>query len=139
MQKIHTVKPDSLKCTQCQIGFKSQELLIDHRLNVDCKICCPDCDEVFEKKVHRGAHQVKAYTKQYSDYLKKGTGSLDPQLMTWIQRNTDRFMLGRQNPKVNAVLELGQWYIMFCALSSPAEMVEHPCKSLPYKHLCTLS
>jgi hypothetical protein len=136
--------------------------LIDHRLNVDCKICCPDCDEVFEKKVHRGAHQdtihqhasqlelndakwipinqaVKAYTKQYSDYLKKGTGSLDPQLMTWIQRNTDRFMLGRQNPKVNAVLELGQWYIMFCALSSPAEMVEHPCKSLPYKHLCTLS
>jgi uncharacterized C2H2 Zn-finger protein len=157
MQKIHTNKPDLLKCIQCQVGFKNQASLADHNTNVDCQIRCPDCDEVFDKKAQRIAHHnrihphanllelndyrweklnqaVKAHTKACTEFLKKGTGSLDPLMMAWIHRNTPRFMEGRLAYKVNPLLELGQWYVMFCALSSVENMVEHPCEySIPSK------
>jgi hypothetical protein len=157
MQSHHTKNPkklNPLQCTRCQEGFKNQDLLKRHEMNVDCPIRCPDCPEEFEKKALRQAHQeerhlgeidelrfmeiddamekkIKENLKGYVDSLKKGKGSIDETREKWIEVNTHRYMIGRSS-KPNPKLELGQWYIIYRTLASDAEVPEHPCKISAY-------
>jgi hypothetical protein len=150
MQSHHTKKSNLLQCTRCQEGFKNQDLLKSHEMNVDCPIRCPDCREEFPKKSIRQTHQeerhiaetkesrfmeidddmdkkIKESFKAYADSLKKGKGYIDPIREQWVEANTDRYMIGRSS-KHNPKLELGQWYIIFSTLTSGAKVPEHPCK-----------
>lgn len=152
MQNLHTKKLDSLKCSDCQDVFKNQSLLKAHTKTVDCPIRCPDCGETFDKKSMRTVHQDERHSgvermsdfmqiddavwRKIKDNVKKFTASPKPgepghdpnsKIAKWIAKNTPRYMMGRtEDAKAN--FELGQWYTMFCTLSSPENIPEHPCK-----------
>jgi len=75
--------------------------------------------------------EMKKNLKAYGESLKnekKGKGRIDPAMEKWIEKNTDRYMVGRTKP--NPKLELGQWYILFTTLSLEG-VPEHPCKFAP--------
>ena len=120
-------------------------------MNVDCPIRCPECSEEFELKAMRQAHQeqthppeakeskfmeideakekqIKDNLKAYVDSLKKGKGRIDPDLEQWVEANTNRYMVGR-NEKANPKLELGQWYTICSTLFG--EVAQHPCNFAP--------
>ena len=156
MQSHHTKKVkkvNPLQCSDCQDKFQNQEELKSHKLDVDCPIRCPDCFETFEAKAKRTDHQkeqhqeeetelafreidevmwkrIKDNLKAYLDVVKKGPkgkGRSDPELDSWVEANTPRYMIGRSS-KTNPRLELGQWYTIFKTLAPSAEILKHPCK-----------
>lgn len=74
--------------------------------------------------------ESKKSLKAYLDVVKKGPkgkGRNDPELDSWVEANTPRYMIGRSS-KTNPRLELGQWYTIFKALVPSVEILEHPCK-----------
>ncbi|KAH8590140.1 hypothetical protein B0O99DRAFT_311107 [Bisporella sp. PMI_857] len=161
MKSHHTVKRSKanlLQCSRCQKTFKSKEKFDDHEVNDDCPIRCPICNMEFEQKSFRQTHRIKDHNEENSKLLefieidehldkklrealkawgdsvknKKGKGATDPAMEEWIERNIQRYMIGRQ-PTANARLELGQWYTMFQTLSArdvpkdvPEVVPEHP-------------
>lgn len=76
--------------------------------------------------------KIKTNLKAYTDSLKKGKSRSDPELEKWVDKNTERFMVGRS--KANPKLELGQWYIYFKTLAPEKDVTDHPCKNpnLPF-------
>lgn len=152
MSSHHRKKPDSLKCSGCQKDFKDSNSLKEHNKTEDCEICCLYCEETFEKKTARTAHQNEKHPdgadtslfkeiddetwkrlndnlKTFTESLRKGKGPVDPNRITWIEKNTERYMDGRPS-NANPILELGQWYIVFKALSLQEHIPEHPCENL---------
>lgn len=158
MQNVHTKpvkKVNPLQCTRCQVEFGTTEEFQTHELNVDCAVTCPECGEVFTTKALRQEHQkeshpeeeidrvlrelddnswrvIKDALKLYTDIVKgkksKSAGDLDTDREDWVQSNLLRFEAGRSNTKVNARLELGQWYTIFTTLAPTVTISEHPCK-----------
>jgi hypothetical protein len=74
---------------------------------------------------------LKKCLQKYTSALKKGKAAEDRARDEWVEANTRQFMVGRSEAKINPLLELGQWYVVFTTLFPRAPIPESPCKSLP--------
>lgn len=119
--------------------------------NVDCPVRCAECKQEFNSKPARKTHhdkehavsdanqidityiddekyaEMKSLLKAYSESLRKGKRTQNPQLENWILNNTEAFLQGR-DPEINPQLQLGQWHIMFTTLFPGSAVPEHPCR-----------
>ncbi|KAG9237273.1 hypothetical protein BJ875DRAFT_454239 [Amylocarpus encephaloides] len=151
MASHHKQKPDELKCSGCKQDFANPKSLKEHTDTTDCVICCPDCNETFFKKTDRTAHQnanhsdggksvfykeldeklwekLKDALKTFAISIQRGKASEDPSLAKWVEKNKERYMIGRSS-NANYLLELGQWYVAWDTLRpllSEEYVPEHP-------------
>lgn len=149
MSSHHRKKTYAFKCELCQEVFENKELFRTHTSTVDCDICCPECDQKFEKKAMRLSHQeimhpeggksvlykelddtvwrrLKDELKAFQDLIRRGA-PLDPGLEKWVVKNTERWQKGRAR-SANPTVELGQWYIAWGVLNLQGNIPDHPCK-----------
>jgi len=147
----HRKKTYEFRCSNCQQDFENEELLKNHTMRVDCVICCPECEEKFAQKSMRTSHQEEMHSnggrsvtymeldddlwkilkdklKAFTDSIKRGSATIDPELLKWVAKNTPRYEQNR-DATASPLHDLGQWYITFHTLNFQADIPDHPCES----------
>jgi len=125
--KDHTRDDDCpTRCSEqgCDVEFGSKKDRKAHMSEKHHNILHPGVSEM-DEKMHRA---LRERLKKYTESLKKGEAASDKALWDWVTANTDEFKAGRET-KINAWLELGQWYVMFATLFPSMQVPKDPCKS----------
>ncbi|KAK4444359.1 hypothetical protein QBC34DRAFT_309135 [Podospora aff. communis PSN243] len=151
IKNVHVANPH--RCHICQKSFKTESELEDHTRHDDgCRVRCPEpaCGMEFPNKSQRDAHvaeqhpatdcdpalndmdekmhtTMKKCLRQFTSALKRGRAVGDRARNDWVEANTNDFMEGRSSdPKINPLLELGQWYVVFTTLFPRSSIPESP-------------
>ncbi|KAK0622563.1 hypothetical protein B0T14DRAFT_150042 [Immersiella caudata] len=140
-----------LRCHICQRTFHIEAELEHHTHHDDCPVRCPEqaCGMQFPSKSQRTTHMaeqhpasnrdlaiddldekkhasLKKCLQQYTSALKKGKAVGDRARDDWVAANTNGFMVGRLGAKINPLLELGQWYVVFTTLFPRVAVPDSP-------------